>query len=115
MIVTADSSPLAGLPFGIYTLWDTEVEVTKEGKVGIPGSGLLAGSSSFTDECLRWLVLNLPLPLKEALPLCGFHTAKALNISPPGANCQQSFALIKRDSPIPFDVVGVVYDGKLIK
>jgi len=115
VIVTADSSPLAGLPFGTYTLWDTEVEVTKEGKVGIPGSGLLAGSSSFTDDCLRWLVLNLPLPLKEALPLCGFHTAKALNISPPGANCQQSFALIKRDSPIPFDVVGVVYDGKLIK
>ncbi len=114
VIVTADSSPLAGLPFGTYTLWDTKVEVTKEGKVGIPGSGLLAGSSSFTDECLRWLVLNVPLALRDALPLCGPQTAKALNIDPSGANSHRSFAIIKGDSPIPFDIVGVVFDGKII-
>ena len=115
VIVTADSSPLAGLPFGTYTLWDTKVEVTQEGRVGIPGSGLLAGSGCFTDECLRWLVHNVPLTLREAIPLCGPQTAKALAISPIGANFQQSFALIDGKSPIPFEVVGVVFDGKIIR
>lgn len=53
VIVTCDSSPLAGLPPGRYSPWGSEVEVTNEGKIILSGQGVLAGSWDFTSACVE--------------------------------------------------------------
>lgn len=111
VLVTADSSPVAGLPGGMYRLWNTEVEISPEGRVSIPGSGLLAGSGCFTDDCLRWLLENVGLELKPAISLCGIQAANALGFFPLGMDSSRSFALLKVHSSRTWDIGAVIFDG----
>lgn len=57
VILTCDASSLAGVPPGRYHDLGQEVEVLPEGRI-VTGTGLLAGSWSFTDRCvdevMRW-------------------------------------------------------------
>ncbi len=112
VIVTADSSPVAGLCEGTYPLWNTTVEISPEGRVSIPGSGLLAGSGCFTDDCLRWLVEKVGLNIKTVYPLCGNQAASALGIKPICLDINCSFALVKSKSSKTWDIGGVVFDGR---
>lgn len=112
VIVTADSSPIAGYKAGTYSLWNTEVEISPEGKVSIPGSGLLAGSGCFTDDCLRWMIEKVGLDLKTALPLCGQQAANALGLKSIGMDIECSFALVKLTDQRIWDVGAVVFDGR---
>lgn len=52
IVLTCDSSPLAGLPPGIYKLWDKSTEIDSRGRVVIPNSPYLAGSGHFLDYCI---------------------------------------------------------------
>ncbi len=113
VIVTADSSPIAGLPSGIYPLWNTEVVMTPEGRVTIPGSGLLAGSGVFTDDCLRWMIDKGGMKLESALPLCGHQAAKALDITTINMETSKSFVLLKRNTKLSWDVKRVVFAKKV--
>lgn len=114
VIVTADSSPVAGLPQGTYPLWNTTVEISPEGRVSIPGSGLLAGSGCFTDDCLRWLVETVGLNIKTVHPLCGKQAQNTLGVNSIGSDINFSFALVKSKSIRTWDIEAVVFDGKKV-
>lgn len=53
VVLTCDSSALAGCPPAVYHLWERPVEVLADGRVILPGTGYLAGSGHFLDHCLR--------------------------------------------------------------
>lgn len=53
LILTADTSPLAGVKPGLYDLWGTKVLVDVEQKLTVEGTEYLAGSGSFLDTCYQ--------------------------------------------------------------
>jgi len=55
-IITCDASGLAGLPTGKYSMWNQEIEILPSGKIVVPGTPFLAGSGSFTDDCVAHLI-----------------------------------------------------------
>jgi N-acetylglucosamine-6-phosphate deacetylase len=93
VVLTCDASSLAGLPPGRYTQWGTDLEVRPEGRVGVPGTDLLAGSALYTDACvarlLEWEGLSLPTVLTLAsdrprellgLPVCRLETGERADL-----------------------------------
>lgn len=52
VILTCDSSPLAGMPPGFYSLWNKNLEIDINGKVLIPNTPYLAGSGHFLNHCV---------------------------------------------------------------
>lgn len=58
LVLTCDSSALAGCPPALYHMWERPIEVMSDGRVTIPGTQYLAGSGHFLDHCLRhaWML-----------------------------------------------------------
>jgi len=58
VVLTCDSSALAGCPPAMYHIWERPIEVMFDGRVTIPGTSYLAGSGHFLDHCLRkaWML-----------------------------------------------------------
>ena len=54
-IVTSDSSPIAGMPHGSYQVEGVEVVLEESGRIRIPGSNCLAGSSANMMQCMNVL------------------------------------------------------------
>lgn len=60
VIVTSDSSPIAGMPAGIYSIFGQKVEIARNGRIGVYGTPYLAGSNSTMLQCMNHLAsLNL--------------------------------------------------------
>ena len=54
-IVVSDSSPAAGLPPGEYDFFGVRAILDDRGKLAMPGTGFLAGSSSSLNDCMDFL------------------------------------------------------------
>jgi N-acetylglucosamine-6-phosphate deacetylase len=52
LILTCDSSSLAGLPPGKYRQWEQDFEILPVGKIVVAETPYLAGSWAFTDQCI---------------------------------------------------------------
>jgi N-acetylglucosamine-6-phosphate deacetylase len=83
LILTCDSSSLAGLPPGRYREWDQEFDVLPEGKIVVPGQGLLAGSWAFTDRCLGHAMRCTGLSLADAVSLATVQPRRLLGLPTP--------------------------------
>jgi N-acetylglucosamine-6-phosphate deacetylase len=55
IVVVSDSSPLAGLPPGDYEAFGQPVRYEKGGRLVIPDTGYLAGSSATMKQCMEYL------------------------------------------------------------
>jgi N-acetylglucosamine-6-phosphate deacetylase len=99
VIVTCDSSPLAGLPPGRYSPWGSEVEITSEGKIILCGQGVLAGSWDFTSACVEKLMDHLGLSYAEVHPLACDHPRRLLGLPVPTLEVGQraDVVLLRRD------------------
>ncbi len=53
LVLTADTSPLAGMPAGTYDLWGSRIVVDEEQRLSVEGTGYLAGSGAWLDACFR--------------------------------------------------------------
>ncbi len=111
-VVTADSSPVAGLPAGTYPLWNGTVEVNPEGRVSLPGSALLAGSGCFTDHCVRFLLRSGLATLPDALAMASLHTGQALSLPPPYDLEKGTFVLFRHHGDNPWEPHLVCVQGK---
>ncbi|HQR06272.1 MAG TPA: N-acetylglucosamine-6-phosphate deacetylase [Gemmatales bacterium] len=100
VIVTCDSSPLAGLPPGRYRPWGSEVEITDEGKIILSGQGVLAGSWDFTSACVEKLMEHLGLNYSEVHPLACDQPRRLLGLPVPTLEVGQraDVVLLKRDA-----------------
>jgi N-acetylglucosamine-6-phosphate deacetylase len=83
VILTADTSSLAGLPPGVYEQWGQQLEVTTSGKVIVPGTPYLAGSGHFLDHCFRTLLKTQAVTLQEALAMCITQPRQLLSLPVP--------------------------------
>jgi N-acetylglucosamine-6-phosphate deacetylase len=82
MILTCDSSSLAGLSPGRYREWDQEFEVQDGGRIVVPGTTFLAGSGVFTDACLAHLLSLGEVSLADALDMAGTRPRQLLGLEP---------------------------------
>ena len=78
MILISDSLRAAGMPDGRYELGGQPI--TKQGRYCRLMDGTIAGSVSNLMDCLRTAVLEMGIPLKEAVACATSHPAKALGI-----------------------------------
>jgi N-acetylglucosamine-6-phosphate deacetylase len=89
LVLTCDSSPLAGSPPGPYRVWDQDFEVLPSGKVVVPGTTFLAGSGVFTDACVAQLLRWGEASLRDAIDMASAQPRRLLGlpVSPlvPGA------------------------------
>ncbi|MFT3881076.1 MAG: N-acetylglucosamine-6-phosphate deacetylase [Gemmatales bacterium] len=116
VIVTCDSSPLAGLPPGRYSPWGSEVEITGEGKIILSGQGVLAGSWDFTSACVEKLMEHLGLSYAEVHPLACNHPRRLLGLPVPGLEVGEraDVVLLKRDASGVLRHVASISGGKAI-
>jgi N-acetylglucosamine-6-phosphate deacetylase len=79
-IITCDASSLAGLPPGRYTEWGQEFEILTSGRIVVPGTPYLAGSSAFTDHCVGHAVQHGGVSLADAVDMAGARPRELLRL-----------------------------------
>ncbi|MFM7152148.1 MAG: N-acetylglucosamine-6-phosphate deacetylase, partial [Gemmataceae bacterium] len=114
LVLTCDASGLAGLPPGTYSLWDQSVEVREDGALVIPGTPYLAGSGSFTDDCLRYLLSLGEVSLADALEMASVQPRERLKLPPVGWEIGSSADLILFDhnEKTPFQLKYTILRGE---
>lgn len=83
LLLTCDASSLAGLPPGRYREWDTDVEISPEGRIGVAGTPFLAGSGLFTDTCVTNVIRYAGLTLSQAIHLAALQPRRLLGLPLP--------------------------------
>jgi N-acetylglucosamine-6-phosphate deacetylase len=96
-ILTCDAGSLAGLPQGRYRSWDQEFEVVPEGKIIAPGTGYLAGSWAFTDQCVQHVLGLGEVSLRDALDMAGARPRSLLGLPPRSLEAGQPADLLVCD------------------
>jgi N-acetylglucosamine-6-phosphate deacetylase len=82
-LITCDAGNLAGLPPGRYREWGTELEVLPSGRIVVPGTPYLAGSGSFTDDCVRTVIAMTGIDLAEAIALASVRPRELMGLPVP--------------------------------
>jgi N-acetylglucosamine-6-phosphate deacetylase len=82
LILTCDASPMAGLPPGKVRTWDQDFEILPEGKIVVSGSGYLAGSWAFTDQCLATVLGLGEISLADAVDMACINPRALLGLPP---------------------------------
>lgn len=81
--LVSDSVTLAGAEAGVYTTpVGGSVEVMSDGRVTLPGTGVLAGSGANLAEVVQFVVGHTGLSLREAIELASITPARFLGRSP---------------------------------
>lgn len=80
-VLTSDSAALAGSGPGLYpTPVGGTVEVGADGRLSLPGTGLLAGSGHSLRECLNWATSHLPFRPAELLSMATTTPAELMGL-----------------------------------
>jgi N-acetylglucosamine-6-phosphate deacetylase len=83
VVLTCDAGNLAGLPAGRYRDWEQELEVLPSGKIVVPGTPYLAGSGSFTDTCVRNVMMMAGVSFREAIEMASVRTRELFGLPVP--------------------------------
>jgi N-acetylglucosamine-6-phosphate deacetylase len=112
-IITCDASGLAGLPPGKYSMWDQEIEILLSGKVVVPGTPFLAGSGSFTDDCVAHLISLGVVSRSQAIEMATNAPRRLLQLPEIKIEAGSMANLILFDSnkDVPFRINRVIIDG----
>ena len=112
-IITCDASGLAGLPPGKYSMWDQEIEILSSGKVVVPGTPFLAGSGSFTDDCVAHLISLGVVSRSQAIEMATNAPRRLLQLPEIKIEAGSMANLILFDSnkDVPFRINRVIIDG----
>ena len=76
VILVSDVAVLGGMKEGIYKWGDIDVEVYKDGHLGLAGTEYLAGAGHLFDHSLAWLMNETNLSPAEAVSLCTVNPRK---------------------------------------
>jgi N-acetylglucosamine-6-phosphate deacetylase len=80
VLLTCDASPLAGMPPGQYTVWGQKLEVLADGRIVVAGTPYLAGSSVFTDTCVRQVIAHAGVSLSESIAMASARPRSLLGL-----------------------------------
>lgn len=79
MILISDSMRATGMPDGQYTLGGQDVHV--EGRrATLVSDGTIAGSATNLADCMRYAVLQMQIPLEEAVACATINPARSIGI-----------------------------------
>ena len=112
-IITCDASGLAGLPPGKYSMWDQEIEILSSGKVVVPGTPFLAGSGSFTDDCVAHLISLGVVSRSQAIEMATNAPRRLLQLPEIKieAGSMANMILFDSNKDVPFRINRVIIDG----
>ena len=115
-IITCDASGLAGLPPGKYSMWDQEIEILSNGKVVVPGTPFLAGSGSFTDDCVAHLISLGVVSRSQAIEMATNAPRRLLQLPEIKIEAGSMANLILFDSnkDVPFRINRVIIEGEVL-
>jgi len=82
IILTSDTSPLAGLPLGRYHHWGADLDVEASGRIGVAGTPYLAGSGVFLDACVTHMVEAVGVSRADAMAMASEHPRRLLGLLP---------------------------------
>jgi N-acetylglucosamine-6-phosphate deacetylase len=99
LIITCDSSALAGVPAGEYTLWGSPLLVTPEGKIQLKDQGLLAGSWDFTPACVMKYLHHQNSDYATVHAMASDHPRKLLGLPVPTLEVGQPARLVEWTRP----------------
>jgi len=103
IILTSDSSSLAGLPPGVYKWFGDDVEISPQGKLSNPTTGYLMGSALNLLQCANFLAtLDLTAP-KDILKMARDNPLKLLGLDP---------EIISQKLRLNFDSTSKVFEVK---
>ena len=80
LILNSDVALAGGLNPGIYKWGNMEVEVFKDGHLGLTGSGILAGASHLLDWDIAHFIRFTGNNLANTIPLCTVNPAKVIEM-----------------------------------
>ena len=80
LILTSDVALAGGLNPGIYQWGSMEVEVFKDGHLGLVGTGILAGAGHLLDWDIAHFIRFTGNNLANTIPLCSINPAKIIKI-----------------------------------
>ena len=80
LILTSDVALAGGLNPGIYKWGNMEVEVFKDGLLGLAGSGILAGAGHLLDWDIAHFIRFTGNDLANTIPLCTINPAKIIKM-----------------------------------
>jgi len=80
LILTSDVALAGGLNPGIYKWGNMEVEVFKDGHLGLAGSGILAGAGHLLDWDIAHFIRFTGNNLANTIPLCTINPAKVIEM-----------------------------------
>ena len=80
LILTSDVAFAGGLNSGIYKWGNMEVEVFKDGHLGLVGSGILAGAGHLLDWNIAHFIRFTGNSLAKTIPLCTINPAKVIEM-----------------------------------
>jgi N-acetylglucosamine-6-phosphate deacetylase len=79
IVLISDSMRATGMPNGEYTLGGQAVLV-EDGKATLKSDGNLAGSVTNLMDCMKNLVLNMGIPLEQAVKCAAVNPVKTIGI-----------------------------------
>ena len=80
LILTSDVALAGGLNPGIYKWGNMEVEVFKDGHLGLAGTGMLAGAGHLLDWDIAHFIRFTGNNLANTIPLCTINPAKIIKM-----------------------------------
>ncbi len=80
LILTSDVALTGGLNPGIYKWGNMEVEVFKDGHLGLAGAGILAGAGHLLDWDIAHFIRFTGNDLAKTIPLCTINPAKVIEM-----------------------------------
>ncbi len=80
LVLTSDVALAGGLNPGIYKWGNMEVEVFKDGHLGLAGSGILAGAGHLLDWDIAHFIRFTGNDLANTIPLCTVNPAKVIEM-----------------------------------
>jgi N-acetylglucosamine-6-phosphate deacetylase len=84
-ILVTDAIAAAGCPPGRYTIGAVECTLRADGRVSLPGTPYLAGSSLTMDRAIANTVRFTGLPIEAVIPMASTTPARYLGLEPAGA------------------------------
>ena len=84
MILVTDATAAAGSRPGRYRIGDVECELEADGRVSLPGTAFLAGSSLTLDRAIANAARDTGLPIEDVIRMASQTPASYLGIEPAG-------------------------------